>query len=130
VTFHTFRRLFSIEFLLPARCGNEKKMAQKIHVVLIDDIDGRDAAETVRFSLDGTNYEIDLSASNAARLRNAMAEFVGHSRKVASRGGRKGRSSGTGRSAEIRSWAREQGLQVSERGRIPADLAARFEASH
>ncbi|MFL6181135.1 MAG: Lsr2 family protein [Actinomycetes bacterium] len=106
-------------------------MAQKIHVVLIDDIDGRDADETVRFSLDGSSYEIDLSASNAARLRNAMAEFVGHARKVSPRGGRRARSGSTqGKSAEIRAWAREQGLQVNERGRIPGDLTAKFEAAH
>ncbi len=105
-------------------------MAQKIHVVLIDDIDGRDADETVRFSLDGSSYEIDLSASNAARLRSAMAEFVGHARKVSSRGGRRARGGGQGKSAEIRAWAREQGLQVNERGRIPADLAAKFDAAH
>ena len=52
-------------------------MAQKIQVVLIDDIDGGDADETVRFSLDGTHYEIDLSASNAARLRNALSRVRG-----------------------------------------------------
>jgi hypothetical protein len=106
-------------------------MAQKVHVVLIDDIDGGDADETVRFALDGVAYEIDLSASNAARLRNAMAEFVGHARRAPSRsGGRRGRGGGHGRSAEIRAWAREQGLPVPERGRIPADLAAKYEAAH
>lgn len=104
-------------------------MAQKVHVVLIDDIDGGDADETVRFALDGVGYEIDLSASNAARLRHAMAEFVGHARKTQSRGGRRGRGTHS-RSAEIRTWARDQGLQVNERGRIPADLAAKFEAAH
>jgi hypothetical protein len=104
-------------------------MAQKVHVVLIDDIDGRDADETVRFALDGVGYEIDLSAANAARLRTAMAEFVGHARRVQGRG-RRSRSGATGKSAEIRAWARDQGLQVNERGRIPADLAAKFEAAH
>jgi hypothetical protein len=104
-------------------------MAQKIHVVLIDDIDGGDASETVRFALDGTSYEIDLSASNASRLRHAMAEFVGHARKSSGRGGRRNRGGAPGKSAEIRAWARERGLEVNERGRIPADLAARFEAA-
>jgi hypothetical protein len=104
-------------------------MAQKVHVVLIDDIDGGDADETVRFALDGVNYEIDLSAANAARLRGALAEFVGHARKKQGRGARRGRGDSQGRSAQIRAWAREQGLEVNERGRIPADLTARFEAA-
>jgi hypothetical protein len=106
-------------------------MAQKVQVILVDDIDGGPADETVRFALDGTSYEIDLSAANAARLRNTMAEFVGHARKAAGRpASRRARSAGGGKSAEIRAWAREQGLPVNERGRIPADLAAKFEAAH
>src|SRR5215211_2961086 len=109
-------------------------MAQKVQVVLIDDIDGGSADETIKFALDSTQYEIDLSTANAARLRNALAEFVGHARKAPSgRGGRRARggSAGSGgKSAEIRSWARQQGLTVNERGRIPADLAAKFEAAH
>lgn len=105
-------------------------MAQKVHVVLIDDIDGGNADETVHFALDGVSYEIDLTTSNAARLRSALAEFTGHARKVQGRGGRRGRGRGHGRSAEIRAWARDQGLEVNERGRIPADLAAKFEAAH
>jgi len=109
-------------------------MAQKVQVVLIDDIDGGSADETIRFSLDSTQYEIDLSTANAARLRNTLAEFVGHARKVPSgRAGRRARGSSggsAGKSAEIRSWARQQGLAVNERGRIPADLAAKFEAAH
>ena len=105
-------------------------MAQKVHVVLIDDIDGTNADETVRFALDGTSYEIDLSASNAARLRNAMAEFIGHARKAPAGRGRRQRGSSAGKSAEIRAWARERGLTVNERGRIPAELVAKYEASH
>jgi hypothetical protein len=105
-------------------------MAQKVQVVLIDDIDGGPADETLTFAVDGTSYVIDLSAANAARLRNAMAPFVGHARKVTGRSGaRRARSAGGGKSAEIRAWARERGLPVNERGRIPADLAAKFEAA-
>jgi nucleoid-associated protein Lsr2 len=104
-------------------------MAQKVQIVLIDDLDGGPADETVSFSLDGTGYEIDLSKPNAARLRNAMSPFVGHARKAV-RSGRKSRSAGTpNRSAEIRRWAKSQGLSVNERGRIPAELAAKYEAS-
>lgn len=106
-------------------------MAQKVQVVLIDDIDGGHADETVRFALDGASYEIDLSTANAARLRNAFAEFVGHGRKSAGRpGSRRSRRADGGKSAEIRAWARGRGLPVNERGRIPADLAAQFEAAH
>lgn len=105
-------------------------MAQKVQVVLIDDIDGGPADETIRFALDGTSYEIDLSAANAARLRSSVAEFVGHARKAQARSAtRRSRSAGSGKSAEIRAWARERGLPVNERGRIPADLAAKFEAA-
>lgn len=105
-------------------------MAQKIQVVLIDDIDGGPADETITFAVDGTSYVIDLSAANAVRLRNVVAPFVGHARKAAGRAGaRRPRSAGGGKSAEIRAWAREQGLPVNERGRIPADLAAKFEAA-
>ncbi len=103
-------------------------MAQKVQVVLIDDIDGGPADETIRFALDGTTYEIDLSTANAGRLRAALAEFVGHARK--GRSPRRSRTGGDGRSAEIRAWARQEGLPVNERGRIPADLAAKFEAAH
>ena len=105
-------------------------MAQKVQVVLIDDIDGGPADETITFAVDGTSYVIDLSTANAARLRNAMAPFVGHARKAAGRSGaRRPRSAGAGKSAEIRAWARERGLAVNERGRIPADLVAKFEAA-
>ncbi|MEO8105755.1 MAG: Lsr2 family protein [Actinomycetes bacterium] len=105
-------------------------MAQKVQIVLIDDIDDGPADETVLFSLDGTSYEIDLSTRNAARLRASFAEFVGHARKAQGRAAiRRPRSSRSGKSAEIRAWARQQGLAVNERGRIPADLAAKFEAA-
>ncbi|MCY7394953.1 MAG: Lsr2 family protein [Nocardioides sp.] len=110
-------------------------MAQKIHIVLEDDIDGGDASETVTFGLDGTSYEIDLNDENAAALRDALAGYVGNARKVSgARGGRK-KSATTphtdGPSArEIREWARSQGHTVPERGRIPADVRDAFESAH
>lgn len=105
-------------------------MAQQIQIVLIDDLDGGPAEETIPFSLDGASYEIDLSSPNAARLRNAMAPFVAHARKATRGQGRRSRAGGrTNNSAEIRAWARSQGISVNERGRIPADLSAKFEAS-
>jgi nucleoid-associated protein Lsr2 len=108
-------------------------MAQKVHIVLEDDLDGSEATQTVQFGLDGTSYEIDLNDKNAAKLRDAMATYVGHGRKVtgARRGRRSAASSSSGASAkEIRDWARSNGHQVPERGRIPSGVREAFEASH
>lgn len=110
-------------------------MAQKVHVVLVDDIDGGDAEETVSFALDGISYEIDLSTANAARLRDDLASWVGHARRIGgrSRSGRRagGRSQGRsgGESAAIREWARNNGYTVNERGRIPAEVRSAYEAA-
>jgi hypothetical protein len=108
-------------------------MAQKITVVLEDDIDGGPASETVHFSLDGVAYEIDLNDANAARLRDTMAPYVGPARRT---GGRStsGRARGRGRgrhnrTAEIRAWARDNGHKVNERGRVPGDIVAAYEKS-
>jgi hypothetical protein len=110
-------------------------MAQKVQITLVDDIDGGPATETVSFSLDGVAYEIDLSDGNAARLRDALAPYVGPARR---RGGRAAGGSGRGRrsrsannrTAQMRAWARENGHQVHERGRIPADISAAYEKAH
>ncbi|MDQ2709711.1 MAG: Lsr2 family protein [Actinomycetota bacterium] len=109
-------------------------MAQKVTVSLIDDLDGDKADETVEFGLDGKSYEIDLSGSNADKLRDALASYVAASRRP---GGRR-RSAGAGAAAvaaatrrpsvdreqnqAIRDWARKQGMKVSDRGRIPAEV--------
>jgi hypothetical protein len=111
-------------------------MAQKVHIVLVDDLDGSEATESVSFGLDGTSYEIDLNDANAARLRDALAEFVGHARKVGSasrRGGRRSSSSAaaSGPSArEIRDWARSNGYDVPDRGRVSAEVREAFDAAH
>lgn len=112
-------------------------MAQKHIVQLIDDIDGGEASETVTFALDGTNYEIDLSEKNAARLREALAEFVGHARR-ANRGGSRAASAAPRRArngrgdreqtAAIRDWARKNGFKVGEKGRIPGDVLEAYHA--
>ena len=109
-------------------------MAQKVHIVLVDDLDGSEATESVSFGLDGTSYEIDLNDANAARLRDALAEFVGHGRKVGSASGR--RSSGSAATAggpsakEIRDWARSNGYDVPDRGRVSAEVREAFDAAH
>jgi len=110
----------------------EKTVAQKTQVILIDDIDGGSATETVGFSLDGTAYEIDLSAKNASKLRDAFAPYVGAARRTGQRSGarRSRRSSGDGRTAQIRAWAKSKNLKVNERGRIPAEIVAKYDAAH
>lgn len=109
-------------------------MARKVLVQLVDDIDGSDATETVTFGLDGIQYEIDLNAKHAEELRSSMQSWVSSARRASgrrqgretSRGTR--RASGDSDASRIRAWAREQGIEVSDRGRIPAELRARFEA--
>jgi hypothetical protein len=109
-------------------------MAQKVEVLLVDDIDGGEADETVSFSLDGTAYEIDLSKKNAAKLRGGLEPFVAGARKARKPTGRGGRGSRTAgsreRSAEIREWAKNRGIKVNERGRIPANVIEQYEAAH
>ena len=109
-------------------------MAQKVHIVLEDDLDGSDASQTVSFGLDGTTYEIDLNDKNAAALRDALATYVGHGRKVSgSRRGRRSSSasaSSTHSAKEIRAWARSNGHKVPERGRIPGEVRQAFESAH
>lgn len=111
-------------------------MAQKTVIMLEDDIDGGPADETVSFSLDGTSYEIDLNAANAAKLRDSFAGWVGAARK-AGRGSAAGttrrtraRRGGNDRVAEIRAWAKSNGIKVSERGRVSADVVAKWEAAN
>lgn len=95
-------------------------MSQRVQVILEDDLDGGDATETVTFALDGITYEIDLNEKNAAGLRDALAGYVGAGRRV---GGRRSTSAPSSRSskndlAKIREWARANGHDVSDRGRI------------
>lgn len=110
-------------------------MAQKVQVLLVDDLDGGTADETVSFSLDGISYEIDLSAANAAKMRDVFAGYVGTARRVGGRsaGGRgraRGAAARSGRTAEIRTWARDNGYKVSERGRIPAEIVEAYDKAH
>ncbi|CAM4099864.1 histone-like nucleoid-structuring protein Lsr2 [Janibacter anophelis] len=96
-------------------------MAQRVQIILEDDLDGGDATETVTFGLDGVNYEIDLNDKNAAALRDALAGYVGAGRRVSGRkssGGSSGSRSSSGDLTKIREWARSNGHEVSDRGRI------------
>jgi hypothetical protein len=107
-------------------------MAQQVHIILVDDLDGSEATQTVAFGLDGTSYEIDLNDKNAAALRDALSGYVGHARKISgTRRGRKSTSTNLGPSArEIRDWARSNGHKVPDRGRIPTDVRAAFDKAH
>ena len=105
-------------------------MAQKTVVILEDDLDGGKAEETLSFSLDGVSYEIDLSAKNTSKLRDALAPYVSAGRRVGGRAARRGRgasnSRGSNETAEIRAWAKKKGMDVSERGRIPASIVEAY----
>ena len=109
-------------------------MAQKIQTLLIDDLDGSEAEGTVRFGLDGTEYEIDLNAEHAQALRDALARYVRAARRAgggARRPARSGRRASAGglNTTEVREWAKAQGIEVKDRGRVPAELVARFKAA-
>lgn len=109
-------------------------MAQRIQVILEDDVDGGPAEETVTFALDGVSYEIDLSADNAAKLRDDLATWVGHARRSGGRKvtGRKPAASSSSRSNlnEVREWGRANGFQVSDRGRVSGELQAAYDKAH
>jgi hypothetical protein len=120
-------------------------MAQQLNVKFVDDLDGSDAAGTVSFGIDGRAYEIDLSDDNAARLRDSLASFVAAARKSGgsgAAGGRRGQKMTTASSgprsqpldreqtAAIRAWARQNGHEVSDRGRISKTVVDAFQAAH
>ncbi len=106
-------------------------MAQRVHVVLEDDLDGSTGDETVTFGLDGVTYEIDLSAKNAAKMRDSLSKYVAHARKAPTRATRRaGRRGSSGSNAsDIREWARANGYQVSDRGRVSAEVRSAYEAA-
>src|SRR5690625_7411297 len=97
-------------------------MARKTQVLLVDDIDGTDATNTVTFGLDGVAYEIDLNDDNARQLRSELEKWTAPARRTGGRA-RRGTVGGTAGDAEkIRQWASENGSEGSRRGRIPADV--------
>ncbi len=107
-------------------------MAQKVNVVLIDDIDGSYATQTVNFAIDGASYEIDLNDANAAALREFLAGFVGFARRTGSaKKGRRATVTSIGPSTkQVRDWARSNGYTVSDRGRVSADIREAFDAAN
>ncbi|KHE75617.1 hypothetical protein AS25_00095 [Kocuria marina] len=96
-------------------------MAQSVQIILEDDLEGGPAEETVQFGLDGRQYEIDLSTANAEKLREALHPYTAAGRRAQGKGGRATgtrSSSSSSETAKIRSWAKENGYEVSDRGRI------------
>jgi nucleoid-associated protein Lsr2 len=109
--------------------AKEGEMAQRVEVILEDDIDGSPADETVRFALNGTSYEIDLSSDHAQTLRGTLGGYIEHARKAPAaprqaRGPRKRTDT-----SAVRAWAKERGMEISERGRIPASVMKEYEAA-
>lgn len=108
-------------------------MAQKVQVLLLDDIDGGEANETVTFAIDGKTYEIDLNEANAQKLRDALDPYLKAGRRAggtrgargAARGGRG--TAGGPDTAKIRAWAKENGYDVNDRGRVPASIREAYE---
>ncbi|MEU2354335.1 Lsr2 family protein [Streptomyces misionensis] len=107
-------------------------MAQKVQVLLVDDLDGGEADETVTFALDGKTYEIDLTTTNADKLRGLLDLYMKSGRRTGGRasGGRgKARAAAGGNqdTAAIRAWAKANGLEVNDRGRVPASVREAYE---
>lgn len=104
-------------------------MARKTFVELVDDIDGSKADHTVTFSLDGVSYEIDLNDHHAEKIRAEIGGWAGHARRV---GGRRSvrAAASPNDTAQIRQWARDNGYDVSDRGRISADVREAYKAAH
>ena len=109
-------------------------MARKVQVILLDDIDGSEAKRTVTFALDGKAYEIDLNEANLDKLSEALEPFISKARRTSSttrRSAGAGRSTaGGGDASAVRSWAREQGFEVSDRGRVPKEIRDSYDAAH
>jgi hypothetical protein len=109
-------------------------VARKIQTLFIDDPDGSAAEGTVRFGLGGAEYEIDLNARHARELRDALARYAGAARRVGgaarrpARSARRGAASGLNTTG-VREWARAQGIDVKDRGRVPAELVVKFKAA-
>lgn len=105
-------------------------MARREVIILVDDVDGTEASETIRFAFEGREFELDLSEQNAAAMREAMTPWVSAARRIGGRqvgaGGRERARRDSAQTAAIRAWAAENGHQVSTHGRIPAAVERAF----
>lgn len=103
---------------------------KKTHVVLVDDIDNSiEAVKTVNFALNGTSYEIDLSQDHVDEFEADFAKWVAAARKISGRGVRSARTSTGPKTADVRAWAKGQGIEISDRGRIPAPVLEAYLAA-
>ena len=108
-------------------------MAQRVQVLLVDDLDGGVAEETITFGLDGVSYEIDLSKDNADKFRNTLSEWTASARRTSGRKATTRRAGAASRREDlnaIRAWGRENGFKVSDRGRVSGDLQAAYDKAH
>lgn len=107
-------------------------MAKKTHIELVDDIDGSKADETIAFSIDGAHYEIDLSAENAEKIRAEIGEWAEKGTRVARKKARRASapSSSSEKNARIRQWAKDNGYEVGDRGRISAEIRQAYADAH
>lgn len=106
-------------------------MGEVERTVRVDDLDGTPGAERISLSYRGVAYELDLAPANASALDAALRPFLDAARQAAKReADRKQSRAQRERSAAIREWARKQGIKVSKRGRIPAEVTARYDAEH
>jgi hypothetical protein len=108
-------------------------MARQTQIVLTDDVDGTAADTTISFSYEGASFEIDLSKKNADKLNRAIGPYIEAGRRVRTAPGRSGRTAPRAsgpRPADVRAWAKDQGMEVSDRGRVPTELIVRFQAAN
>jgi Lsr2 len=107
-------------------------MAQKVTIALQDDLDGGPADETIRFAIDGNGYEIDLRTSHADAFRTQLAPYIQHARRAGrSQPRQPGRAADSRQhTGDIRAWAKDHGIVVSQRGRISASVAEQYRAAH
>jgi hypothetical protein len=111
-------------------------VAQRKIIIMEDDLDGGEANETVHFTIDGASYEIDLSTANAAQLRDSLAKYVDAGRKLTARTAVRTRGrvpatrSGSGNTSKVREWARANGYEISDRGRVPANILSAYEQAN
>lgn len=105
---------------------------RKTIVTLLDDIDGTEADRTIQFGLDGTTYEIDLNETNAKKLETALAPFVEKATRVPGRRstGQTRTTAGRSFSQNVRAWAKDQGITVPDRGRVPNTVVEQYKAAH
>jgi hypothetical protein len=107
-------------------------MAREVRVQLIDDLSGEDADGTVRFSVDGADYEIDLTADHASELRGVLEKYAAHGRRLRGTADRRGARSvpaGRDETQKIRDWAKAHGYNPSARGRISQDIKKAYDAA-